>query len=135
TDKSIISKLLERLKPKLYQISINPYGTRGLQRILDFISTDFDYEIIRDFLAGNIYNLIKDTNGNHVIQKIIQIFPSEKNTFIIKEMTQYIIDICKLKQGGCVFLKALEKSNDNNRRDMVKGILDNIELIVNDEHG
>ena len=85
-DKKILSLMLKKLycgtnntdnnfKNYLYEISINPYGTRALQKILENLGnsmTEEDINIILKFTKGNIYQMIKDINGNHVIQSIIE---------------------------------------------------------------
>lgn len=114
-DKSYISKIIEKIKPKLYYISTHSYGTRAFQKLLDYISNEQDYEVIKEFLIGNIYPLIKDTIGNHVMQKIILTFPVNKNSFIMKEITENILEISKLKQGGCIFQKILEKASNEDK--------------------
>jgi mRNA-binding protein PUF3 len=78
--------------------------------MLEYIAHDSDYEIIKEYLANNVFSLVKDTNGNHVIQKILQIYPNQKNTFILKEIEENIVEISKLKQGSCIFQKVLEYS-------------------------
>ena len=84
-DKKIISLMLKKLyfannaennfKNYLYEISINPYGTRALQKMLDNLGnnmTEEDINILLKFSQGNIYQMMKDINGNHVIQSIIE---------------------------------------------------------------
>jgi hypothetical protein len=115
TDKSIITKLLESIKPKIYSVSINCYGTRGFQKILDYISQECEYDIIKEYITNNVYNLIKDVNGNHVVHKIIQIYPTNKNSFIIKEIIKNIVEISKLKQGSGIFQKVIDKANPNDK--------------------
>jgi hypothetical protein len=119
TDKNIITGLLEKLKQKIIAVSTNCYGTRGFQRIIDFISEDSDYEILRENLTNNVFNLIKDVNGNHVIQKLIQLYPLNKNNFIIDEIIQNIIEIAKLKQGSCLFQKMIEKISEQNKVNLI----------------
>ena len=63
-------------------------------------------------MINNIFNLIKDINGNHVIQKILLLFPQDKNSFIMEEIIQNIIEISKLKQGSCIFQKVIERSSE-----------------------
>jgi hypothetical protein len=112
SDKNIITSLLEKIKPKIYSISTHCYGTRGFQRILDFISEQADYEIMKEYLINNILNLIKDVNGNHVVQKVLQVYPTERNHYVLDEIIKNILEISKLKQGGCIFQKAVEKANE-----------------------
>jgi hypothetical protein len=114
-DKNIIKNLMICIKPKIYPISINCYGTRGFQRLIEFLSEESDYEIMKDFITNNVLNLIKDVNGNHVIQKVLQVYPKERNNFIILEIINNIIEISKLKQGGCIFQKAIERATKDDQ--------------------
>jgi len=111
--------LLEKIYKHLFYLATNSYGTRALQKLLDFISKDNDFEIIKEFLINNMFNLIKDINGNHVVQKIIQIFPFNQDC-IFSEMLKHIIHISKLKQGGCIFQKCLERASDKNKVNIIK---------------
>jgi hypothetical protein len=115
TDKNIIKNLMICLKPKIYTISTNSYGTRGFQRIIEFLSDESDYEIMREYLTNNVLNLIKDVNGNHVIQKVLQVYSKERNHFILSEIIDNIIEISKLKQGGCIFQKAIERATKDDQ--------------------
>jgi hypothetical protein len=115
SDKNIITSLLDKLKHKMIPVSTNCYGTRGFQRILDFISEDSDHDILKEILTNNIFSLIKDVNGNHVIQKLINIYPINKNGFIIEEIIKNIVEISKLKQGSCIFQKIIDKIGDHNK--------------------
>ena len=60
-------------------------------------------------MTNNVLNLIKDINGTHVIQKVLSVYPVERNHFILSEIIENILEISKLKQGGCIFQKAIEK--------------------------
>ena len=74
---------------------MNQFGTRALQKLLDFITLDSDFDILRDYLTSHIYTLIQDQNGNHVIQKILTIFPKNKNQFIFDEINKNILERLK----------------------------------------
>lgn len=114
-EKLLISKLLEKNRSNLYNIAVNCYGTRGLQKMLEVTKTENDYAIIKEFITNSIFNLIKDINGNHVVQKVLHIYPHNKNSFILDEINQNIIEISKLKQGGCIFQKVNEKANEQDK--------------------
>jgi hypothetical protein len=107
TDKTLISNILERIKSNLLALSINSYGTRALQKILDYLN-DKDYEIIKDFITQSMLPLLRDINGHHVVQKIILIYPKDQNSFIFTETSKYIVELCKLKQGSCIFTKLMD---------------------------
>ena len=151
-DKKIISSMLRKLsynqniennfynKNNLYEISINRYGTRALQKMLDNLSssmTDEDINIILKFCKGNVYSMIKDINGNHVIQSIIENIKNKDYLSVIyQEMTDNIVNILKTKSGSCcVFPIVLDNINDDDLDIMINTIIDNIDKLINDENG
>ena len=148
-DKKILSQLLKKLyyggnvennfKNYLLEISINPYGTRALQKLLDNLGstlTEEDINIILKFSQGNIYQMVKDINGNHVIQSIIEnIKNKDYLTPIYKEMCDNIVSIMKTKSGSCcVFPKIFNNINDEDSDKMINCIIDNIDKLINDEN-
>jgi len=143
-DKILISKMLKKLSHNvnnktLYEISINNYGTRPLQKMLENLSSNMtqqDINIILNLAKGNVLNLIKDINGNRVIQSIIQnIKNKELLTPIYKEMNENINEIIKTKSGCCVFTKVLLNITENDLNSMVDIIFSNINQLINDEFG
>ena len=148
-DKKIISLMLKKLyfatngennyKNYLYEISINPYGTRALQKMLDNLGnnmTEEDINILLKFSQGNIYQMMKDINGNHVIQSIIEnIKNKDYLTPIYKEICDNIVNMMKTKSGSCcVFPKILNNINEEDSDKMINCIIDNIEKLINDEN-
>ena len=138
-DKKIISKMLKQIQSKMYDISINSYGTRALQKMFESLSPSLsneDMDIMVSFTSGNLFNMIRDINGNHVIQSIIEnVTVKEKLSPMYKEMNDNIIEISKIKQGGCVFPKVLDNILDSDRNMLVDTILKSIESLTNDEYG
>ena len=80
--------------------------------------------------------MIKNINGNHVIQVIIEnIKNKDIMEFIYKEINQNIIEILKTKPGYCVFLKIIKNYSNEYVNNMLENILNNIEKLINDEYG
>ena len=143
-DKKLILKMLYNLSTNpnskiLYEISINNYGTRPLQKMIENISsimTQQDINIILNFVKGNVLNLIKDINGNRIIQCIIQnIKNKEQLSPLYKELNDNLLEIIKTKSGCCVFAKILTNIIDEDLDLMVDIILANINSLINDEFG
>ena len=143
-EKKLISKMIKKLSlnistKTLYEISINNYGTRPLQKMLENLSSNMtqqDIDIILNFVKGNVQNLIKDINGNRVIQSVIQnIKNKEVLAPIYKEMNENIIEINKTNSGCCVFAKVLLNITENDLNPMVDIIVNDINKLVNDEFG
>ena len=107
--------LLNSIYPNVFKISINQYGTRSLQKIIDTIDNEYQIDLIVGGFMPNytsisqIVLLINDLNGNHVIQKCIFKFPSSKFDFIINALVdgENIVTISTHKHGCCVLQKLL----------------------------
>lgn len=109
------TQLIQGIYPHVFQISINQYGTRSLQKIIDTVETEAQIDmIIRGFSQqftsiDQVVVLINDLNGNHVVQKCIFKFPPTKFDFIIDAIVDQsnIIKISTHKHGCCVLQKLL----------------------------
>jgi hypothetical protein len=116
----IITKFFEIVKHDLYVISVNQFGTRVFQKILDYFCISYKpngkiNQILRDLILGHTLNLINDTNGNHVFQKIMMIYPRNKNQFIFDELSKVSIEIAMSKKGGCIFQRTFGTATDYQR--------------------
>jgi hypothetical protein len=141
-DKYLITSFFERIRPNLYEISIHHYGTRFFQRALEYltgiyqkIETTMLNEILKELIENHIFDLILDTNGNHVFQKILLLFPKNKNQFIYDLLCKIALDVAKLKQGGCIFGRAFECASLEQRRHLVLKILSFFDDLINEEYG
>ena len=145
-DKKQISILLKQLSLSnknnfntLYEISINNYGTRAIQKIFENLSdhmTEEDIQIILKFIKGNVSSLIKNINGNRVIQSVIENIKNKSLLSpIYKEMNENLLDIITTKSGCCVFSKILINITEEDFNSMIDIILANKEKLINDEYG
>ena len=138
-DKKIISNMFTKISNNLYEISINNYGTRPLQKMIENLSgnmTNNDINILLGMTKGNVLDLIKDINGNRVIQSIIQnIKNKELLSPIYKELNENIIEILKTKSGCCVFSKVLLNITDTDLSLLVESMIKDFNILVNDEFG
>ncbi|CAI5150136.1 BEM_HP_G0079080.mRNA.1.CDS.1 [Saccharomyces cerevisiae] len=107
--------LIQTIYPNVFQISINQYGTRSLQKIIDTVDNEVQIDLIikgfsQEFTSiEQVVTLINDLNGNHVIQKCIFKFSPSKFGFIIDAIVEEnnIITISTHKHGCCVLQKLL----------------------------
>ena len=138
-DKKIISEMFTQISNSLYEISINNYGTRPIQKMIENLSTNMstqDINIILGMTKGNVLDLIKDINGNRVIQSIIQnVKNKELLSPLYKELSENITEILKTKSGCCVFSKVILNITDNDLNLIVDNIIKNFSSFINDEFG
>lgn len=71
--------ICESVAQDLVNISLNMHGTRAVQKMIDFLSTRRQIHSIIVALSLHVVVLIKDLNGNHVIQKCLNKLAPEDN--------------------------------------------------------
>ena len=141
-NKELFKSLFLVIDPRLYEISIHIYGTRFFQRTLEKlennysrIETDELDQVFKNLINNYLYKLCIDKNGNHVYQKIIKMFPKEKNDFLFDKLYDIALEISLLEQGVTIFQTAFEYSSKEQRDKICNKIIDNIQILINDQYG
>ena len=95
-------------------ISCNNRGTYVLQTIIEAVTQDEEYEIIKENLLenNNICKLAMDKEGEHLILKIITTFPEERRDYLFKVICDNFQQLATDKQGLCVMKKLIEFTKD-----------------------
>ena len=88
--------------------------------------TTQDINIILGMTKGSVLDLIKDINGNRVIQSIIQNF---KNKELLSPLYK------ELNENICVFSKVILNITENDLNLIVDNIIKNFSSFINDEFG
>lgn len=129
--------VMEILQFNLFQISINQHGTRALQKIIDSLTNAYQLGLLVDGLQPYIIGLIKDLNGNHVIQKILNKFPPQSCQFVYDSILRLIIVVATHKHGCCVLQKCLNHVTSAQLALFAAEILkfDNFCQLINDQFG
>ncbi|CCK71181.1 Mpt5p KNAG_0G01230 [Huiozyma naganishii CBS 8797] len=135
--------LIESIYQHVFKISINQYGTRSLQKIIDTVDNDQQINLIVKGFSPEftpieqVVTLINDLNGNHVIQKCIFKFPSSKFDFIINAIIKNnnIITISTHKHGCCVLQKLLSVCTLQQIFSISVKIIEFLPGLINDQFG
>ncbi|KAL1224509.1 putative pumilio [Cardamine amara subsp. amara] len=120
---------------QLIRISLNAYGTRVVQRLVESIDTRKQISLVKSALRPGFLNLIRDLNGNHVIQRCLQCLNTEDNEFIFNDATKFCIDIATHRHGCCVLQKCISYSNGQQREKLVTEISRNSLFLAQDPYG
>lgn len=110
-DAEKLDGMLLALQHQLYAISVNQHGTRALQKMIDRMSTLHQLSVLVGGLRPYIIDLIKDLNGNHVIQKILNKYLPENCQFIYDAIIDDLLVVATHKHGCCVLQKCLNHVN------------------------
>lgn len=134
-----INRILESLLHNLFQISINQHGTRALQKIIDTVrvGNKHQYSLIVNGLSPYIIVLIKDLNGNHVIQKILNKYPPQECQFIYDSIVNDLMVVATHKHGCCVLQKCLNHVTADQLSLFAASILSHgvFKELINDQFG
>lgn len=132
---------------KLYEISINIYGTRVIQKTLEkLIDNNNNSKIgtlelinsIKKLIENHLYDLCCDKNGNHVYQKLLKVFNNDseyKNDFLYDNLSDISLNVALLQQGATIFNTALSLCNSKQKEKICIKIIDNIGKLINDKYG
>ncbi|XP_076959661.1 putative pumilio homolog 7, chloroplastic [Bidens hawaiensis] len=119
----------------LVQISMNTHGTRVVQKVIETLKIRQQIKLVISAIEPGFLDLIKDLNGNHVIQRCLQCFSNEDNKFIFEAATKYCVEIATHQHGCCVLQKCINHSTGMYREKLVSEISKNGILLAQDAYG
>lgn len=127
--------IVESVSSELVTISLNMHGTRAVQKTIDFLSTSRQIHSIIMALSMNVVTLIKDLNGNHVIQKCLNRLGCEDNQFIYNAVAAHCVEVATHRHGCCVLQRCVDHASDKQRVQLVQEITYNALTLVQDPFG
>lgn len=117
--------LVKNAAPSLVRISLDPHGTRALQKLVECISTSDESALVIANLSPHIVALSRDLNGNHVVQKCLQKFGSETNQFIFDTASTHCKAIATHRHGCCVLQRCLDHGSASQRLQLSLKVAEN----------
>ena len=130
----------------LYEISINNYGTRVIQKTLEkLIECGYDKietvelnNIFKNLISEHLYALCRDKNGNHVFQKLLKMFHSEKeetNNFLYDYLADIAVDVALLQQGATIFATAISLGSYNQKEKICSKVIKSLDKLIINKYG
>ncbi|KAJ7968186.1 Pumilio 7 like [Quillaja saponaria] len=120
---------------QLVRISLNTHGTRVVQKLIETLKTRQQKSLVISALEPGFLALIKDLNGNHVVQRCLQCLGNEDNKFIFVAAAKYCVDIATHQHGCCVLQRCISHSIGDHRDNLVAEISANGLLLSQDAYG
>ncbi|KAH9947956.1 ARM repeat-containing protein [Amylocystis lapponica] len=132
--------ICESVAQDLVNISLNMHGTRAVQKMIDFLSTRRQASLVPIHsiilaLSLHVVVLIKDLNGNHVIQKCLNKLAPEDNQFIYNAVAANCVEVATHRHGCCVLQRCVDHASDHQRIQLVNEITYNALTLVQDPYG
>ncbi|KAK7353080.1 hypothetical protein VNO80_18516 [Phaseolus coccineus] len=120
---------------QLIRISLNTHGTRVVQKLIETLDSDDQISLVKSAIQPGFLDLIKDLNGNHVIQRCLQCFSCQDNQFIFDASVKFCIDIATHQHGCCVLQRCIYYSMGKNRDRLISEVCKHGLLLAQDPFG
>ena len=131
---------MTKIKNDFLKISLNQYGTRVIQKLMDYIKSDTNesatknYNYFINLLTPYITQLSNDLNGCHIIQKIL-LTKNFDNNFCYDYYKEHITEIANDKNGCCFLQKCIDKLNGESLNSILNIIFNKKCELVIDQYG
>ena len=127
--------LVQSAAPDMVHIALNTHGTRALQVLIEFISTDEQINMVIEALRNEVVQLIQDINGNHVIQKCLNHLTPHNAQFIFDAVGQNCVAVGTHRHGCCVVQRCVDHATGVQKGVLVAHIVDNAFTLMQDPFG
>jgi hypothetical protein len=135
-EENVFSSTITTVAGSLASISLNSHGTRAVQKLIDLLGT-YQSHVSSVVLAlkPEILRLIKDINGNHVVQRCVNSLKSPQNQFIYDVAGEHILEIATDRHGCCVLQRCIQAATEVQKDELVERIIGKAVELVQDAFG
>ncbi len=147
----IRSTLKKSLEGQMVMLSSQMYGCRVVQKALEKVDDESLIDLLAEF-HDDVLNCIHDQNGNHVIQKIIQVVSSRSKTyqaedkekaikfstqlhFILNCVVENIVPLSCHPFGCRVLQRILEHCIESQKSTALDSIQRCLRILLDDQYG
>ena len=114
--------LIATASPALPIIAHNQHGTRALQKMIEYVQTDEQVDMIIHSLSHAVVELVQDLNGNHVIQKCLTRLGAERSQFIYDAVASECVIVGTHRHGCCVLQRCIDHAQGAQRAQLIARI-------------
>jgi hypothetical protein len=90
--------------------------------LIDHLTTQRQIQTLVSALNQHVVTLIKDLNGNHVIQKCLNSLKPEDNQFIYNAVAASCVEVATHRHGCCVMQRCIDHASESQRIQLVTEI-------------
>lgn len=127
--------LIQNAAQDMVRIALNQHGTRALQKMIEFISTETQVQIIIEALRHCVVDLIKDLNGNHVIQKCLNKLTPANAQFIFDAVGGACVEVGTHRHGCCVLQRCIDHASGDQKLWLIQRITEEAVTLIQDPYG
>jgi hypothetical protein len=129
--------LIQNASQDMVRIALNQHGTRALQKMIEYVSTPQQIHLIIEALRGQVVKLIKDLNGNHVIQKCLNKLTAIDAQFIFDAVgnKDSCVEVGTHRHGCCVLQRCIDHATGEQKLWLIQRITEHARILVQDPFG
>jgi hypothetical protein len=129
--------LANQMKGHVWTLSLQMYGCRVVQKAFEYVLTDQQATLVKELDGPNsqILKIVRDQNGNHVVQKAIERIPGEHIQFIVDAHRGQMMKMSTHQYGCRVVQRMLEYCQPKVKRVILDELLQNIQPLILDSYG
>lgn len=129
------SAIIHRIAPDLVHISLNLHGTRAVQKLIEYLTTESQVMTLMNAIRKHVVPLIKDLNGNHVVQRCLHHLSSPHRQFIYDAVVGRCVEVATHRHGCCVLQRCIDYADEEQRVALVHEITMHALELVQDPFG
>ena len=133
-DEKKIKKILEIISSSIVEIGTNSHGTRVVQFLIGFLTTEELQNYFIEIIKPYTIHLLKELNGAHIIQKVLLNYPNS-----CEEINKLIIENCSFlathRHGCCVLQKFIDGNYKNLEENLIQNLVNNTLMLITDQFG
>ena len=129
--------LANNMKGHMLTLSTQMYGCRVVQKALEHVLTDQQASMVKELDGPNkqVLKVIRDQNGNHVVQKAIERIPAEHIQFIIDAHKGEVAKLATHTYGCRVIQRILDHCDPPAKRVIMDEIHSCVGPLITDSFG
>lgn len=129
--------LAHQMKGHILNLSLQMYGCRVVQKALEHVLTDQQAGMVKELDGHNkhILKVIRDQNGNHVVQKAIERVPAEHIHFIVEAHKGEVVKLATHTYGCRVIQRILEHCQPAAKRIILDELHGCVAPLITDSFG
>ena len=89
------------------------------------VNVPLQIQLVIDSLRPGVVSLIRDLNGNHVIQRCLQRLGPDDSQFIYDAAAAHAMEIATHRHGCCVLQRCIDFATPSQKQDLVDQIASN----------
>eukprot|EP00820_Chromera_velia_P022850 Cvel_31367.t1-p1 / transcript=Cvel_31367.t1 / gene=Cvel_31367 / organism=Chromera_velia_CCMP2878 / gene_product=Pumilio domain-containing protein C6G9.14, putative / transcript_product=Pumilio domain-containing protein C6G9.14, putative / location=Cvel_scaffold4661:1-8225(-) / protein_length=1409 / sequence_SO=supercontig / SO=protein_coding / is_pseudo=false len=134
-DHETLGRILDGVAPSLLRVSLNMHGTRAAQKLIESLQSPEHIKRMTDHLSPHVVTLVKDLNGNHVVQRCLTAMKPPLNQFIFDAMTKNCVEVATHRHGCCVLQRCIDHATPGQKASLVEEVVRHALPLVQDAFG